>query len=226
MQWLADLLVDNAPRTYRGDKDWGEQKKLWAGVKVKFDGLRPKTHRRWREANHGRWMRYEVTLPPTSARRRAVADVRQVHEVVDPQTGQKGYRIESIVIAPMTFAAQVQRWNRGVKLYSMTIRGEMRLRLTSTSTVAFVADYSEVPPALVLDPTIEAAHLTLEHFEVDRVSKIGGDVAEEWGELLEDVIRDKFLEEQNQKLAAKLNKSINKSRDDLRLSLADWLADL
>ena len=150
--------------------------------------------------------------------------VHRVRQVIDSVTGEQRWQIESSIRAPMTFTARIQRWNLGVKLFSLTIKGDMRVRLKSTASVGFVADYAEVPPALVIDPRIEKAEVLLEHFEVDRISNIGGDVAEEWGELMEDVIRDRFLAKQNDKLVAKLNKSIDKERDDLRLSMADWIA--
>jgi hypothetical protein len=125
----------------------------------------------------------------------------------------------------MTFSAQIQRWNLGVKLFSVTILGEFTVRLDSTASVDFVTDYSVLPPALMFDPRIDQANLVLEHFEVDRVSHIGGDVAEEWGELMEDVIRDRLLKRQNEQLAAKLNRAIEKERDNLRVSMLDWLSE-
>ncbi len=222
VQWLASLALEKLPQTFHGDKDWGDQKKLWAGVKVKFDGLRPKTHRRWREVNHGRWLRYQVKLPDPSRPDAAEATVHNVVATTDPQSGQQRWQIDSSITAPMTFTAQIQRWNLGVKLYSVTIHGSMRLRLVSTMSVGFVADYLEVPPALVVDPQMQRAHLVLENFRVNRVSKVGGEVAQQWGELMEEVIRDRFLHKQNEKLTAKLNRAIDKERDDLRLSLAEW----
>ncbi|MCG8652879.1 MAG: hypothetical protein MI861_23770 [Pirellulales bacterium] len=224
IQWLADLALNKAPRTFDGDKHWGEQKKLWAGVRMDLDGFKLKTHRRWREVNHGRWLKYEVTLPPAAASNAALAEIRNVQSVQDEKTGQPRWQIQSTVVAPMTFTARIQRWNLGVRLYSMTVTGRLQVRLNSTASVAFVADYTEVPPAFVIDPRIDQAHLVMEHFEVDRISHIGGDFAEEWGELLEDVIGERFLQKQNERLVAKLNKSIDKERDDLRLSMADWLA--
>ena len=123
----------------------------------------------------------------------------------------------------MTFTARIERWNLGVQLFSISVTGKLRVRLDATTSFAAYADYSEIPPALVIDPRVDSAVLHLEEFEVERISKIGGDVAEEWGELMEGVVREVFLKRQNEKLTGKLNKSINKHRDDLRLSMADWL---
>ena len=135
------------------------------------------------------------------------------------------WKIKSSVETPMKFTARIERWNRGVQWYSLSIEGKLRVRMDATSRLAFLADYSEVPPALVINPAVETAELHLKDFEVDRVSKIGGDVAEEWGELMEQVLIDVFIKKQNEKLASKLNKSIDKHRKDMRLSMADWFAN-
>ncbi len=223
VQWLADLALRSTPKTFDGDKDWGHQKKLWAGVKIRREGLKLKTHRRFREVNQGRWIRYDARLTETAAGPLAIAKVHSAVLRRDPISGQPRWQIDSSITAPMTFTAQIQRWNLGVKLFSVTIRGEFTVRLDSTASVDFVTDYSVLPPELVFDPRVDQANLVLEHFEVDRVSKIGGDVAEEWGELLEDVIRDRFLKKQNEQLVDKLNRAIDKERDDLRVSTLQWL---
>ena len=98
----------------------------------------------------------------------------------------------------------------------------MRLSLRSTASIGFETDYSEIPPALVFDPTIRQAKVSLDSFEVDRVSKIGGDIAEGWGEVVQKVIVETYVDHLNKKLVHKLNRAIDKERDDLRLSTAEW----
>jgi hypothetical protein len=224
VQWLASLALQKMPRTFDGDKNWGDTKRVWSGVKMRLDGLKLKTNRRFREVEQGRWVKYQVTLPDPAADNAASVTVHQVVPSMDPVTGDQRWKIDSSIVSPMKFTARVQRWNLGVKLYSVTITGEMRVRLASSASVAFFADYAEIPPALVIDPQIEQAQLVLERFEVDRVSHIGGDAAEQWGELMEEILVDRFVKKQNEKLVDKLNRSIEKERDDLRLSMADWFA--
>ena len=235
VQWLADLAIKKMPRTFDGDKDWGKTKKVWSGVKIHREGIQLKTHRRFKERKHGHWIKYELTLPPKAdqgARSGVIATVHRVMRDGDLQTSEQAggprsdthWRIESSVETPMIFNARVERWNLGVQWYSISVEGRLRVRLDSTSTLTSYADYAEVPPALVVDPKIQKAQLLLKEFEVNRVSKIGGDVAEEWGELMEKIVRDIFLKRQNEKLVAQLNHSIDQNRDDLRLSLAEWFA--
>ncbi len=235
VQWLSDLAVKHTPRTFDGDKGWGDTKKVWSGIKIRSKGLKLSTKRRFKEVRHGRWIKYELTLPPPAPANSTTENqlVVQINRVVcegDLQTGSPSgqtnthWKIDSAIETPMMFTARVERWNLGVQLYSLSVEGRLRVRLNSSATLTSYADYSEVPPALVIDPKIQQAELLLQQFEVDRVSKIGGDVAEEWGELMETVVRDVFLKKQNEKLVDKLNKAIDKRRGDLRLSLAEWFA--
>lgn len=225
IQWLATLALRKMPRTFDGNKDWGDTTKVWAGVKVRLDGLKLKTHRRFRQLEQGRWVRYEVTLPDAAAPNAATVTIHDVLPAIDQTSGGQRWKIHSSIVAPMKFTARIQRWNLGVKLFSVTITGDLRVRLMSATSVEFVADYAEIPPALVIDPRVDQAQLVLEHFEVNRVSHIGGDVAEQWGELIEEILVERFVKKHNQRLVEKLNRSIDKERDDLRLSMAEWLTN-
>ena len=228
VQWLADFALQKMPRTFDGDKDWGNTKEIVSGLKIRRDGLRISTKRRRKDVRHGRWIKYELKLPEAKPKHDPVdIKIHRVHPVGDIAVGTANadhkdvrWQIESTMETPMTFTARVERWNLGVQLWSISIEGKMKVRLQSVSTLGAFADYSEIPPALVVDPKVQSAELQLLEFEVDRVSKIGGDVAEEWGELMEKVVRSMFLKKQNESLANKLNKSIDKHRDDLRLSLS------
>jgi hypothetical protein len=212
------------PRTLEGDKDWGHTTKVWSGVKVRLDGFKLKTKRRHREVEQGRWVRYAVTLPDARAANAAQVTIHRVQPTVGESPGQSRWTIDSSIVAPMTFTARVQRWNLGVKLFSMTVSGDLRVRMDSSASIGFFADYEEIPPALVIAPRVREARLDLERFEVNRVSHVGGDVAEQWGELVEELLVDRLVRKQNEQLVAKLNRQIEKERGSLRLSMAQWLA--
>lgn len=224
VQWLVDRAVNELPRTIDGDKGWGDTKKIWSGVKVRLDGLKVKTHRRYREVQHGRWIRYEVTLPRPSDRRGVEVTIESATPIVDPESGDQRWRIQSSVVAPMKFSARIQRWNLGAKLFSLSVEGKMKVRMQSTATIGFYPDYSNILPDLVIDPRVESAKMRLESFEVDRVSHIGGDAAEAWGEVMQEVLVERFVKAQDDRLADRLNKSIDKKRDDLRISMSDWIS--
>ncbi len=210
------------PRTIDGDKDWGKRKRVWAGVKFRFDDGKLDTHRRFRQVEHGRWVRYELQLPAQGASNEATATIHDVQFRENDETGARRWQVESTMVAPLKFEAQIQRWNLGVKLFSVTIEGRMRLRMKSSALIGFETDYTEIPPALVFDPQVEQARIALESFEIDRVSHIGGDVAEGWGEIVQEVIVETYVNQLNKQLVQKLNRAIDKERSDLRLSTAEW----
>ena len=218
IQWLASKASMHLPKTISGDKNWGDTKRVWAGVKIRVDGFKLKTNRRFRELEQGRWIKYDVSMPDVPP----TIEISKVIPLIAKATGQQSWLIDSSIVAPMKFTARIQRWNLGVKLFSVTITGEIRVRLNSTMSVGFHANFGEIPPGLVIDPNVKTAILVMEHFKVDRVSKIGGDVAEQWGEVMEELLVERLIHRQNKKIVAQLNKSIDKERDDLELSLSEW----
>ncbi len=226
VEWLVDHGLQRLPRSFDGDKDWGDTKKVWSGVKMRMDGLELKTHRRFRDVEHGRWIKYQVNLPGDHMARPVEVRIHQVVPIVELSTAQQRWRIDSSVLVPMTFTAQIQRWSLGVKLFSVTVSGEMKVRMDSSATIGIYADYAKIPPDLIIDPHVERATLRLERFEVERVSHIGGDAAEAWGEIMQEVLVERFVKAQDDRLAQKLNKSIDKERDNLKISMSSWLMKL
>lgn len=248
IQWLADQLMRHVPSKFDGDSHWGETKRVWAGFKFSREGAKISTHRRHRELRHGRWVKYEITLPEAvkaSQKRPAVSLFGPVGDAGPPlqidsvtpvrhaipsvtQGGESiaGWAVNSRLRTPAKFAVRVQRYNLDVQWYSIEITGQMELELATRSMIAITADYSEIPPAIQLRANVDAAELIVHQFEVDRISKVGGDVAEELGELAEDTILKLWLRKENEKLDDRLNRAIAKNEGDLRWSMMDWLQTL
>lgn len=223
LQWMADLAIRKLPASFKGDKDWGATKRIWAGVDIKRDGLRLRTHRKYRQVDHGRWFRYEVFPKKLASEPGAPLNVQMtVHRV---RKDEDRWTIHSTVVADANFTTQWQRWNLGLKLFSVSTRGRLQVRLDTTLSVGMTADFSGTTPAFVLDPKIVQANLVLQKFDLDRVSHVGGEVAEEIGVVVERNLKRFWLDKLNDKLAGKLNRSIAKHRDDLRWSMPNVLAD-
>lgn len=241
IQWLAGQMMRHVPRTITGDDDWGDTKDVWAGVRIRRDGWKLKTNRRKKELRHGRWIRYQVDLPVLAhpdATGRVVTDSIHVQSVapvrgdlrvdaseatnVNESTDVNAWRIDASVRTPADFSVRVERWNLGLKLYSVEISGKMTLAMQTRSTLSMSPDWSEIPPAMQLTAKVEQASLAMERFEVERISKIGGDVAEEIGDLAENTIGKVWVRKENQRLASRLNRAIESNRDDLRWSMSDW----
>ncbi|MCO8121164.1 hypothetical protein NHH03_05400 [Stieleria sp. TO1_6] len=231
VQSLLNLALSKTPRRYDGDKHWGDTKKIWSGVRLRRDGLRLSTKRRWREVQHGLQTRYHVQFPDQpggqpNAPLPLVAQVRSVQTVPANEQSSAGWQIDCTLTTPLDFAARIERWNLGMQFYSVEVSGHMTVRMDVRARLSARPDYSDIPPAIVIDPKIELATLHLDALHVDRVSKVGGEVAEQWGEIAERIVKEILLDDFNEKLPATLNKSIDKHRDDLRLSLSDWVANL
>lgn len=221
VRFLANVALRHVPQRFEGDRHWGDTRKVWSGVKVKIDGGRLRTHRRFREVEHGRWIRYQVQLPPQGLSLDDSVQIRKV-DLIPSETSPR-YRIDATAITPANYQVRIQRWNRGVRIASVTVEGDLKIRLDTTLDVQLSADYAEIPPAMQIDPTVVSAKLTLEKFRVDRVSRIGGDAAELWGEVIQELFVERLIKKQNDRLAEKLNEGIQNHRDDLRLSTMDWI---
>ena len=217
--------IGKMPRTLDGDKDWGDTKRLWAGVQIRRDGFKLKTHRRFREVEHGRWVKYEVTLPDAAA-----PAMRPPSRFMGSCGRSTQYRRNSVGRSILDRCSdEVHRQNPALEPGRQAFQHDDYGRdassiWSSTASVGFFSDYGRSRLRLVIDPRIDQAQLVLERFEVNRVSHIGGDVAEQWGELMEEILVDRFVKKQNDRLVGKLNRSIEKERDDLRLSMAEWFA--
>lgn len=226
-QWLAGQMVRHIPQTISGDDDWGNTKEVWAGVRVRRDGWKLKTNRRKKELRHGRWIRYQIELPDVaSGRESATPQPIDSVEIQSVTPDLRAWRIDAVARAPADFSVRMERWNLGVQLYSIEIRGKMTVSMRTVLTLSIRPDWSEVLPAMQLDANVEQATLAIERFEVDRISKIGGDVAEEIGDLAEHTIGKIWIRKENSRLVARLNRTIGENQADMRWSMIDWIHGL
>jgi len=81
-------------------------------------------------------------------------------------------------------------------------------------------DVSKFPPDVIFDPHVEDAEIELADFRIDRVSKAGGEFAQQVTRIVKSKL-DKKIAAKEDKLVAKLNAKIEKSRDRLTLSAND-----
>ena len=218
LQWAMYLIQANLPPQHKGQKNWGATKRLYTGLDVDLDGLKVKTHRKFREVRHGKWLNYTITLKDPN-------DPRYLKiEVTRAETGDDGrLHLELKIDTQVDIETRQERWNYGLQLYSISTKSTAKLQMTLAATVGFSFDYTRVPPDIVFDPIVEHADLKIINLEVDRISKLGSDIAEELGDFAERVLRDEYLPSLSQKLVPKLNAQINRRRDKLRISASDWL---
>lgn len=201
-QFLRGMALMLMPTTYTDDDDWGQQKRIQSGLNVGFDGLRLDTSRRWKEVNHGSWKRVDATLvePQEHFRLKVSLLPRIEHDV--PR-----YRIHAS--ARLRATGRQQRWNFGVKLYS--ISADVLADLDFLADVSFRSEVirNDDGSRLRVLPHIEQASLALTGFSLRNVSHMKGGAVREFGHGIESLIR-RAVRKKGDKLADKINGKVQK----------------
>jgi|GEM_PF-5361573 len=210
---LTSLVVREAGLEWSDDKHWGEQERIWAGFRFRRDDGRLETERVWKEVNHGSWEKYSAKVRPGAENFRITFP--NIEAAPDGSS-----RITVNVRAVLDIEARQSQWSRGVQLYSISGTGWADVEVSIRVTVTTRPDYTELPPALVISPTVTDAEIVLHRFQLDRVSKLGGEFSQQVSRAARKIIEDK-LEEKKTDIVAKLNRQIEKNRKHLRFSMHD-----
>lgn len=211
------IVLDAIPHEYENTKKWGGTKRVWDGVKFETDGLRIKTKRRWKDARHGTWKRYNVWLiNPEDEFDIQLDNVRQT------DSGKVAFDLA--IDAHIGAFGRLSEFRRDVQLISLSVDAEavVRMKLGCEMSAEFGFD-EDSSPQVSLKPAITEADLQLVDFELHRVSQLGGDIAEELGDGLHKLLQ-KEINERRGKIVEKANRAITKNEDDLQLSLKDVVA--
>jgi hypothetical protein len=213
---VQTILLQNLPREYENAKKWGMTKRRWNGVDVSFDGLRLDTKRRWKEVNHGTWTRYRASLiDPEHSLKIHLSEAR-------PAENQSAM-FDVIVDAQVNATGRLSEWNRGVQLYSFSADADAQIRLQMSCEMTLQFDATKLPPDVILSPKVTDAKLELLAFRLNRISDADGPLVRKFGEELHNDI-NREIAEQRPKLVEKINRSIGKNREHLRLSVSDLIA--
>lgn len=213
---VEELALEQLPTRYVNEKNWGRTREVFDGVRLRREGLRLETERKWKTVNDGTWTRYELSLPPS----KAGVDLR-----IDQwkSLAEDRWQAELVCEAPLHVFGRVAIWERGVQLISVNADADARVRLRVRAEITAGLDISRIPPELMLDPQVTAAEVELLEYRLHRVSQLHGPLAKHLGEGLEDLIQDR-VRDANASLVDKLNRQIDKKKERLRLSLTSTLA--
>lgn len=206
---LADLVRDAVPHEYEKLEDWNRTKRITTGLD--FDGKLAsfRFKRRKKPVDHGLWKHYRAWLidPEESL------DV-QVQNLRSVAPGRAACTL--VAEADVAGWARVRHYNRGVHLGTFTFRGDSVVRIAVDCEVGFTVVQGKYLPALQLQPHISATRVAIKDFHLDRVSKVGGEVAEAIGRGMKEVVEEKL---DGPKLTRKLNAAIEKKQDRLRFDV-------
>jgi hypothetical protein len=216
---LRTVLIDAMPDPLvKDDSHWGGQRMVIDGLTWRERGLRVKAEVRKVPRNAGLWWKVKVSgvhLPET-----LVVDLREVRQVEPGKTTFTAF---------VSFDARVeydqQNWERGVRLYSGSADARMRLNLAvrCEATTKLEPNGTLLPDA-VFRLRVTEAKLGYDHFEVDHVGGVGGDLAKVIGDAAREGV-ERWHPSLERNLLQKADAAIVKAGDtkEVRLSVLKLL---
>jgi hypothetical protein len=215
-QLITGLALKHMPHTWERNKGWGAQQVRWDGLEWERDGWELHSRRRWKEVNHGTWRKYSASLSePERHFRVNVSDIRRKADDMLSFTIVFSARID-------LFARQAE-WIKGVQLYSVSAEGSAEIDLSLDMEMRAELAPGNLPPDLLFRPKVVGANLAIAEFRIDRVSKLGGEFAQQVTQLARAEM-DEEIAKKNTEIVSRINREIEDNADKLRLSLADALA--
>lgn len=212
---IRGMVLQQMPHQYERKRGWGDQVERWDGLHWEVDGLKIETRRRKKQVNHGTWRKYSASLADPEKE----FDIR-VTRIRQTSDGGLAFRVE--FAARLNLFARQAEWFKGVQLYSLSAEGSAVVCLAIDMRLGIQLDPSRIPPDVVFSPRATAADLQVEDFRIDRISKLGGEFAQQVTRLARHEL-DAEIEDKERELVEKINKQLKKNADELRLSLAQSL---
>ena len=212
---VTQIILDTLPEEMVYDDKWGGTTEVWDGVRMRWEGNRLTTKRRWKTVNQGTWKRYEIRLIDPDQHFHV-----SVHNLEELPEGRVGF--ETRVDAALDLFGRLSEWQRGVQLFSLSATATAVVRLEVRCTLAMHLDPTRLPPDVILDPRVKGADLHLIDFQLHRISEARGPLVRELGRSAQGVLEQQVAR-RRERLVARINRQIDRRRDDLRLSLYDLL---
>ena len=213
-QFLTELAIQHLPVPHVEDKDWNKTDERWDGIRVYRNSKgRLTTKRRKKTVNHGTWKKYTVDLIDPKKNFHVTVSDFQEHDDGDT----------SFVVglsARVQIHARQSKWVKGLQLYSLSVDGKADVVVAVNIRLATELVPTKFPPDLILKPKAESADLQIRNFRIDRVSKAGGEFAQQLTRAVKSQLEEKVTKYEG-KIVKKLNKSFEKKKDHLTLSLHD-----
>ncbi len=211
---LKGVVLDAMPHTYQSWDDWGRQAEQYAGIAWRRDpGGKLETKRQWVKVNDGIWRMYSAELVDP-----AKTFEVQLENLREDQPGKIAFDLS--FTAALNLRARQAQWIRGVQLYSFSAEGSAKVKLKVSCVLGSQLDLQQLPPVIQLKPVVRGAELQLVDFRIDRVSKLGGEFAQQ----ITSAVRGELESQLNKKsddLARRLNEELLKKESKLRISLSE-----
>jgi hypothetical protein len=190
---------------------------VYDGFDLKLDGWRVDTKRRWKMVNDGTWSRYRIEFVEP-AKRLGV----EVHRL-EVEPGGRRFVTSATIVAPLKLFGRVNQFARDVQLISVSAKADAVVAMRVDCEVEIKLLPVSFPPDVEFRPKVTNASVELREFRVHEISQIHGDAAEWIGDRIREVL-DRKLEDYRERLVEKMNQSIAKQQDKLRISASTWLS--
>jgi hypothetical protein len=208
-QFIGPIIADSIPREFKGSKDWGKTTKITSGVRSSGNFFDFNIHRKTSQVNDGVWKKYRLTL--VEPEKNLTVRIDNLHSI---DSGK--YALTLFVAAKVHGWARGTVYESGVHVISLEAEGDTSIRLSIDAEVAIDSVQSSTfIPGVELKPTVTGAKLKFDDFRLTRISDVRGPIARELGDLLKNELQKQLS---GPKLVAKLNRSLTKHPEKLRLS--------
>lgn len=206
---VGPIIAQSIPREFSGSKDWGKTARIFSGVHSDGNFLKFDMHRQTSEVNDGVWKKYKLDLvDPDKNLTVRIDNLRSL------ESGR--YALTLFVAAKVHGWARAAVYERGVHVISLDAEGDTFIRLWIDAEVgAQTVPSSLLVPGIELQPKITDAKVKFDDFRLTRISDVKGAAAHDLGGLLKRALQKELA---GPKLVAKLNHSIEKHPEKLRLT--------
>ncbi|MCA9259036.1 MAG: hypothetical protein KDA61_07545 [Planctomycetales bacterium] len=209
---LSRAIEQAIPEVYEKQKDWGREKEIAVGVRTRGKGLKTRLVTRKKSVPHGLWKHYRVTRRPEGP----PPKVRLANLHVNSE-GRSEFSIS--IDAEFDYWGRAKLYQYGVHVIALEIVGSGKVTLQVDGDVGVKFGPTDDGYGLTVDPRVNTAKLDVHEWRVDRVSNLHGPLVRELGDEIRDLIEHELSGE---KLAAKLNRAIDKKRERLAVTLTAW----
>jgi len=197
------------PEQFEESDDWGKRTKVQSGLHIRMDGLNIRTHRNWKQVNHGTWKKVVVHLvDPKTTFQISVFDL-------PTEPGQPPRRLITAA-ARIHVVGEIQQWSYGVRLIGVSAEALADVSFRTEVVVQHSLQNTDDGLKLRLTPTVSASQVQMDGFRLKRFSRMQGAAVREFGEVFEPMLRGAIRRE-NKSLDASINKQIAKEADRLEV---------
>ena len=216
-QTVRAILVESLPERIEKNDDWGEQRERLSQFKPKFDGLRLRVETTTKPVNHGLWKQLVVVpVDPQRNLRFQIVEARGA--------GRNGVVFQVVVFAPLKVTARVERWRTGIKLVNFSTDADASVEMRLAGEVQYEYTVENGTRYLKFLPRVRAVDMKLVEFDLRRISLAAGPLVQDLGDMVTNPLADQ-LDKHEPKIVEKLNKSIVKRQDRLKIPVSlpfDW----